>query len=340
MSSDRKTSAWAIAANRRNAAHSTGPRSPQGKVVVSANALKHGLSSRNPTALPPAIAEALPARLEMWKQSVGGVSRGDVWLLRKLALASLQADVAEQAIGECDARASVGAEDTLDVAAIDLGPDAERLRGYHDRAMHSVLRLLGEFRAARADLRREVGAAAQYPLLKALFNERMESADIPEIQPLSIPRSRPHPLWACPSSKLDAPVEEVDPNEAGPASSVEPGADLSDRPPPAFLPEEFRPGVPDAPGTSTPAPAQEKTQTPDPPARPSLALGTRLTPPLARSSPHRPGAPKRLLRASRPSTSAPSAPAPRPAPSRSPAAPPAASPPGPLPAPALPSPRS
>ena len=36
-----------ILANRRNAQKSTGPKSPQGKAVVSQNALKHGLSARH-----------------------------------------------------------------------------------------------------------------------------------------------------------------------------------------------------------------------------------------------------------------------------------------------------
>ena len=35
-----------ILANRLNAQKSTGPQTPQGKAVVSQNALKHGLSAR------------------------------------------------------------------------------------------------------------------------------------------------------------------------------------------------------------------------------------------------------------------------------------------------------
>jgi len=43
MTSDRK-----VAANRRNAQKSVGPKTPSGKAIASMNALKHGLSSRKP----------------------------------------------------------------------------------------------------------------------------------------------------------------------------------------------------------------------------------------------------------------------------------------------------
>src|SRR5262249_23414737 len=41
------TSAKKIAANRRNAQHSTGPRTPEGKKAVRLNALRHGLLSKD-----------------------------------------------------------------------------------------------------------------------------------------------------------------------------------------------------------------------------------------------------------------------------------------------------
>jgi len=43
MTSNRK-----VAANRRNAQKSTGPKTPSGKAIASMNALKHGLCSRKP----------------------------------------------------------------------------------------------------------------------------------------------------------------------------------------------------------------------------------------------------------------------------------------------------
>ena len=43
MISDRK-----LAANRRNAQKSTGPRTPSGKAIASMNAVKHGLCSSKP----------------------------------------------------------------------------------------------------------------------------------------------------------------------------------------------------------------------------------------------------------------------------------------------------
>jgi hypothetical protein len=45
-------SAKQIAANRRNAQNSTGPKTPEGKQVVSRNALRHGLLATNPVLFP------------------------------------------------------------------------------------------------------------------------------------------------------------------------------------------------------------------------------------------------------------------------------------------------
>ena len=41
-----KKSTWRLVANRANAQHSTGPRTPEGKAVAARNSTKHGLSSK------------------------------------------------------------------------------------------------------------------------------------------------------------------------------------------------------------------------------------------------------------------------------------------------------
>ncbi|MDH3890524.1 MAG: hypothetical protein OEV49_05520 [candidate division Zixibacteria bacterium] len=51
------TSEKQIAANRRNAKKSTGPRTPEGKAVASRNAVKHGLRARDPILKSPHLNE-------------------------------------------------------------------------------------------------------------------------------------------------------------------------------------------------------------------------------------------------------------------------------------------
>src|SRR5437763_2645320 len=46
-----------IEANRRNAQKSTGPKTPQGKSIVSQNSVQHGLLAANPVCLPEEQAE-------------------------------------------------------------------------------------------------------------------------------------------------------------------------------------------------------------------------------------------------------------------------------------------
>lgn len=47
FSAQRLTSVKQIEANRRNALHSTGPTTPEGKQASRLNALKHGLRAKN-----------------------------------------------------------------------------------------------------------------------------------------------------------------------------------------------------------------------------------------------------------------------------------------------------
>src|ERR1700757_3576599 len=84
------------AANRANALHSTGPKTPEGKAVVGLNALRHGLLTRD-VVLPGEDADAFE---DLWNQvrasfsPVGPIEEflvervvNAVWRLRRLARA-------------------------------------------------------------------------------------------------------------------------------------------------------------------------------------------------------------------------------------------------------------
>ena len=61
------TSEARTAANQRNAGHSTGPKSPEGKRRSSQNALKHGMTSKEKEfVLPNENAEEFKDRLAHW----------------------------------------------------------------------------------------------------------------------------------------------------------------------------------------------------------------------------------------------------------------------------------
>jgi hypothetical protein len=62
------TTAKQIAANRKNAFASTGPRTPEGKAIVAKNAVKHGMTGTAP------VVEGLE-REEDWQQFKRQVSR-------------------------------------------------------------------------------------------------------------------------------------------------------------------------------------------------------------------------------------------------------------------------
>src|SRR5215469_16925263 len=58
-----------IAANRRNASRSTGPKTAEGKARMRLNALKHGLTA-DTVVLPGEDPAALEARVDAWKDDL------------------------------------------------------------------------------------------------------------------------------------------------------------------------------------------------------------------------------------------------------------------------------
>jgi hypothetical protein len=140
-----------ITANRRNAARSTGPKTPAGKSAVARNAVSHGLLSRHTLLIDESKAEltnlgkALRARLA----PVGEVEEvladqiiASVWRLRR-------ALKAETALMENAGRA--------DAAFRDYDGDAiEKITRYHAAIERSMFRAMQELEALQ--MRRDVEA--------------------------------------------------------------------------------------------------------------------------------------------------------------------------------------
>ncbi len=78
-----------IAANRRNAARSTGPRTPEGKARSRGNALMHGLSGAG-IALPGEDAEVVEARFEALAEDLGARGERDRILAHRAAFLALR----------------------------------------------------------------------------------------------------------------------------------------------------------------------------------------------------------------------------------------------------------
>jgi hypothetical protein len=83
------TTAAQIAANRRNALKSTGPRTPAGKARVAGNATLHGLRSSKAPVLTPEEHEQLADRLASLRASRPAASPAEDALLTQVVLAGL-----------------------------------------------------------------------------------------------------------------------------------------------------------------------------------------------------------------------------------------------------------
>ena len=76
-----------IDANRRNAARSTGPKTPEGKAVVSRNSIRHGLASTRAIALPEENLEEFNALFESLSAQFQPQSPFECSLLQQMAVA-------------------------------------------------------------------------------------------------------------------------------------------------------------------------------------------------------------------------------------------------------------
>jgi hypothetical protein len=78
-------------ANRRNAANSTGPKTPEGKAASSKNALKHGLTATE-VLLPNEDADAYDARLQTWLDHDRPTDPGHVAAIERLVYTQIRLD--------------------------------------------------------------------------------------------------------------------------------------------------------------------------------------------------------------------------------------------------------
>ena len=86
-----------IAANRRNSALSTGPKTPEGKARSRANAVAHGMAGASPEVAASASPGFLDRR-EKWGAEYRPVGEAAAWALDKAVAASLRIDSCERAM--------------------------------------------------------------------------------------------------------------------------------------------------------------------------------------------------------------------------------------------------
>ncbi|WP_435007588.1 hypothetical protein P12x_004853 [Tundrisphaera lichenicola] len=100
-----------IAANRRNAARSTGPKTVEGKERSRANALKHGLCS---AVVVPESIEAIQERASAYYYTLKPQNAFHAWLVDKAAMLSLRIDRCERMERRVRDKISLRAEPTWD----------------------------------------------------------------------------------------------------------------------------------------------------------------------------------------------------------------------------------
>jgi len=154
MTSDRQ-----IAANRANAAHSTGPKTPEGKKFSSFNALQHGLYARD-VVLPGEDREAYDSLQEHLGNDLSPVGRTEQGLIKRLAdiwwrldrTAGIEAGLLNPDWSADDRFAmNIPLVDVYRIA-IDNTPTLDRLGRYEgrlERALARTLHLLSTMQAAR-----------------------------------------------------------------------------------------------------------------------------------------------------------------------------------------------
>jgi hypothetical protein len=136
----REISAARLAANRANAARSTGPKTPEGKARAALNGLTHGMRAET-LILPGEDPEELQKRLDTWTEELGAATDAERYLVKNAVHASWRIDRCR------DSEAAALTAQILEIS-----------EGFDDRQAREVTRLVAEFEtdapAAVAALRR------------------------------------------------------------------------------------------------------------------------------------------------------------------------------------------
>src|SRR5438270_11344376 len=104
-----------IAANQRNAQRSTGPKTPEGKALSRANAIKHGLAAE--TLVTKAFEQEFAERKAQWEQLIKPATVEECFALEAVVASTFQ-------IEEC--RRSIHAQIDRDITRACLVWDADR----------------------------------------------------------------------------------------------------------------------------------------------------------------------------------------------------------------------
>jgi hypothetical protein len=144
-----------IAANRRNARLSTGPKSRKGKEKARENALRHGLYAQDLTALGE-VGEDFAAYAAALATALKPQDTYEALLIRRVVLASWRSDrlvKLEAALLDGEARNEARRRGHPGIIPDDVWPDAlvplARHEAALDRAIQRAMTLLERYRAAR-----------------------------------------------------------------------------------------------------------------------------------------------------------------------------------------------
>ncbi|WP_435009194.1 hypothetical protein P12x_000444 [Tundrisphaera lichenicola] len=184
-----------LIANRANARHSTGPRTPEGKARSRANGLKHGLTGEG-VVLPAedlGEVEALAVELEAELKPSGPMGR---ILVRRIAVLSVRMDRSvrqesaaiarkvRHAEADFDDRATAEVDHLYDWITAEPAANARRLR----RSPEGVDRMLREWAALRADLThptRDLWSFTHLDKAENMTGRRMEDLPASRMKALS-----------------------------------------------------------------------------------------------------------------------------------------------------------